>query len=101
MYQVDGEAILPLFIKTLKSIFRYDVSRYNKNSACEISFNFSKVPVLVLYYRNVWNEVELQIFQKLKTESIKGEDKYMLGKLKTWKEHIKTNFHGQDVVKKY
>ena len=29
------------------------------------------------------------------TESIKG--KYVYGKLKTWKERIKTNFHGQDV----
>ena len=25
------------------------------------------------------------------------EDRYSDGKLKTWKEHIRTNFHGQDV----
>ena len=31
------------------------------------------------------------------TEPIKGRDKYVHGKLKTWKERIKTNFHGQDV----
>ena len=30
------------------------------------------------------------------TEQIKGKDRYVHGKLKTWKEHIKTNFHGQD-----
>ena len=43
------------------------------------------------------NEVELQLFEKLTTEPIKGESKYMHGKLKMWKEHIKTNFHSQDV----
>ena len=36
-------------------------------------------------------------FEKLATELIKGEDKYVHGKLKMWKERIKTNFHGQDV----
>ena len=30
------------------------------------------------------------------TEPIKGKDRYVHGKLKTWKERIKTNFHGQD-----
>ena len=51
----------------------------------------------MLQYRKVWNEVELQLFEKLATEPIKGEGKYMDGKLKTWKERTKTNFHGQDV----
>ena len=37
--------------------------------------------------------------EKLTTDYIKGEAKYMHSKLRTWKEHIKTNFHGQDVVK--
>ena len=37
-YQVDG-ALLPLFIKTPKSIFSYGVSQYDKNSAYTISFN--------------------------------------------------------------
>ena len=31
------------------------------------------------------------------TEPIKREGKYVNGRLKTWKERIKTNFHGQDV----
>ena len=31
------------------------------------------------------------------TEQIKKEGRYIHGKLKTWKERIKTNFHGQDV----
>ena len=31
------------------------------------------------------------------TESIKREGRYVNGKLKKWKERIKTNFHGQDV----
>ena len=32
------------------------------------------------------------------TEVIKGGGRYVHGKLKTWKERIKTNFHGQDVL---
>ena len=31
------------------------------------------------------------------TEPIKGEGRYVHGKLKMWKESIKKNFHGQDV----
>ena len=30
-------------------------------------------------------------------ELIKGEGKYVYGKLKMWKERIKASFHGQDV----
>ena len=37
------------------------------------------------------------VFEKLATELKKGEGRYVHGKLKTWKERIKTNFHGQDV----
>ena len=44
-----------------------------------------------------FDEVEPQLFEKLVTEPIKKESKYVHGKLKTWKERIKTNFHGQDV----
>ena len=44
-----------------------------------------------------YNEVESQLFEKLATEPIKGEGKDVHGKLKMWKERIKTNFHGQDV----
>ena len=46
-------------------------------------------------YKKIWNEVESQLFEKLTTEPIKG--KYVHGKLKMWKERIKTNFHGQSV----
>ena len=41
--------------------------------------------------------MESQVFEKLVTGPIKGEGKYVHGKLKTWKDCIKTNFHGQDV----
>ena len=44
-----------------------------------------------------WNEVESLLFEKLATEPIKREGRYVNGKLKTWKERIKTNFHGQYV----
>ena len=96
-YQVNGETIIPLFIKTPKNIFTYGVSQYDKNSAYTMPFNVSEVPEWVLQYRNIWNEVESQLFEKLKTEPIKGEGKYMYGILKTWKERIRTNFPGQDV----
>ena len=62
-----------------------------------MSFNVSEAPEWVLQYRNIWNEVESQLFEKLATELIKGDGKYMHGKLKTWKYHIKADFHGQDV----
>ena len=45
--------------------------------------------------KNIWNEAELQLFEKPTTEPIKG--KHVHGKLKMWKERIKTNVHGQDV----
>ena len=48
-------------------------------------------------YKNIWNGVESQLFEKLATEPIKREGKYVHGNLKTWKECVKSNFHGQDV----
>ena len=42
-------------------------------------------------------EVESQLLEKMATEPIKREGRYVNDKLKTWKECIKTNFHGQDV----
>ena len=95
-YQVDGETIIPLFIKTPKNIFSYGVSRCDKNSSYTMSFNVSEAAEWVLQYRNIWNEVESQLFEKLATGLTKGEGKYVHGKLKMWNEHIKTSFHGQD-----
>ena len=48
-------------------------------------------------YEKVWNEVESHLFEKLATEPIEREGRYVHGKLKMLKECIKTNFHGQDV----
>ena len=45
-------------------------------------------------YKKIWNELDSQLFEKLATEPIKGRHVY--GKLKAWKERIKTNFHGQE-----
>ena len=95
-YQVDG-ALIPLVIKTLKNIFSYGVSQYDKNSAYTMSFNVSEAKEWVSQYKKIWNEVESQLFEKMATEPIKREGSYVNGKLKTWKERIKTNFHGQDV----
>ena len=95
-YQLDG-ALIPLFIKTPKNIFSYGVLQYNKNSVYTMSFNVSEKKEWVSQYKNIWNEVGSQLFEKLATEPIKREGKSVHGKLKTWKERIKTNFHGQDV----
>ena len=95
-YQVAG-ALIPVFIKTPKNIFSYGVSQYNKNSAYTMSFNASEEEVWETQYKKIWNEVESQLFEKMATEPIKREGRYVNGKLKTWKECIKTNFHGQDV----
>ena len=93
-YQVDG-APAPLFIKTPKNIFTYGVSQYDKNSAYTISFNFSEGKEWMSQYKKIWNEVESQLFEKLATEPIKGNN--VRGKLKTWKKEIRKIFHGQIV----
>ena len=62
-----------------------------------MSFNVYEEKEWVSQYKKIWNEVESQLFEKMATEPIKGEGRYAHGKLKTWKERIKTNFHGQDV----
>ena len=95
-YQADG-VLVPLFIKTPKNIFSNGVSQYDKNSAYTMSFNVSEEKAWKIQYEKIWNEVELHLFKKLVTEPIKRESKYVNGKLKTWKERIKTNFHSQDV----
>ena len=78
--QVDGETIIPLFIKTPKNIFSYGVSQYDKNSAYTMSFNVSEEKEWVSQYKKIWNEVESQLFEKLATEQIKGEGRYVYGK---------------------
>ena len=93
-YQVN-EAPIPWFIKTPKNKFSYGVSQHDKNSAYSMSFNVFEAKECVSQYRMIWNEIESRLFEKLTMEPIKG--KYVNGKLKMWKEHIKTNFHGQDV----
>ena len=96
-YQVD-EALIPLFINTPKNVFSYGMSQCNKSSAYTMSFNVSEVKEWVSQYKNIWNEVESQLFEKLTTGSVKREGRYVHGKLKMLKECIKTNFPGQYVT---
>ena len=63
-----------------------------------MSFTVSEAAEWVLQYRNIWNEVESQLFKKLVTGPIKGEGTYIHGNLKTWRDRIKTNFHGQEIL---
>ena len=73
------------------------MSQYHKNSVYTISFNVSEEKAWKTQYEKIWNEVESHLFEKLATELIKREGRYVNGKLKTWTERIKTNFHGRDV----
>ena len=93
-YQVDG-ALVPLFIKMPKNMFSHGVSQYDKKPAYTMSFNVFEEKEWTSQYKKILNEVKSELFEKLATEPIKG--KYVHGKLKTWKERIKTNFHSQDV----
>ena len=95
-YQVDG-ALMPLFIKTPKNIFSYVVSQYDKNSAYAMSFNVSEEKEWMSQYKKNWTRVESQLFEKMTAEPIKRDGRYVHGKLKSWKERIKTNFYVQDV----
>ena len=95
-YQVN-EALIPLFIKTPKDIFSYAVSQYDKNSAYTMSFNVSEEKASKTQYEEIWNEVKSQLFEKMATEPIKRGGRCVNGKLMTWKEGIKTNFHCQDI----
>ena len=62
-----------------------------------MSFNVSEEKEWVSQYKEIWNELESQLFEKMATEPITGKGRYVHGQLKMWKERIKTNFHGQDV----
>ena len=95
-YQADKETV-SLFIKIPKNIFSHGVSQYNKNSPYTMLFNVSEGKEWMAQYKKIWNEVESQLFENLATEPIIRKDRYVHGKLKMWKECIKTNFHGQDV----
>ena len=82
-YQVAEETIIPLFIKMSKKIFNYGVSQYDKNSAYTMSFNVSTEKEWVAQYKKIWNKVESQLFEKMATEPIKRQGKYIHGKFKT------------------
>ena len=73
------------------------MSQYDKNSAYTMLFNVSQAKEWVSQYKKICNEFESQLLDNLATEPIKGEGKYVYGRLKTWKERIKTNFHGQNI----
>ena len=91
-YQFDG-GLIPIVIRTPKNMFSYFVSQYDKISAYTMSFNVSKEKEWKSQYKKIWNEVGSPLFEKLVTEPIKGNN--VGGKLKAWKKHIKTKFHGQ------
>ena len=69
-----------MLIKTFRDIFSYGVSQYDKNSAYTMSFNVSEEREWVSQYKKILNEAESHLFEKLATEPIKGEGKYVHSK---------------------
>ena len=61
------------------------MSLYDKNSAYTMSYNVSEEKEWISQSKKIWNEVESQLFETLATELIKGDGRYIQGKLKTWK----------------
>ena len=84
-YQADG-ALIPLFINMPKETFSYGVSQYDKRSAYTMSFNVSEEKAWKNHYEKIWNEVESKLFERMATEPIKAESRYIHGKLKTHKD---------------
>ena len=74
--QLD-EALIPLSIKTTKNIFSYGVSQYIKNSVYTMSLNVCEEKAWKTQYEKIRNEVESHLFEKMVTEPIKGERKYI------------------------
>ena len=48
-----------------------------------MSFNVSTEKEWVAQYKKIWNKVESQLFEKMATEPIKRQGKYIHGKFKT------------------
>ena len=76
-YQIYGETIIQLCLKTWKSTFRYGVSQYNKNLAYTMSFNILRSGSR--YFNKETPRMRLSLFWKLKPEPLKREGKYPHG----------------------
>ena len=73
-------ALIPLLVKTSKNLIK------TLPIQCHLMFLRQKSGCL-----------NIKRFEKLMTELIKEEGKYIHGKLKVWKERISTSFHCEDV----
>ena len=92
-----SNGIIPLYIKTPKNVFSNGVRQYGENSAYTMSFDLNAYKDWVEKYKLVWDRAEQQIFQCLTKDPAK-KDRYVNGKLKTWKEKITTGFRGKSVL---
>ena len=92
-----SNGIIPLYIKTPKNVFSNGVRQYSDNSAYTMSFDLDAHKDWLEKHKLVWDRAEQQIFQRLAKDPV-NKDRYVNGKLKTWKEEISTNFHGKSVT---
>ena len=91
-----SNGIIPLYIKTSKNIFSNGVRQYSENSAYMMGFDLDGHKDWLEKYELAWNRVGQKMFQCFTKDPV-NKDRYVNGKLKTWKEKISTNFHGKDV----
>ena len=91
-----SNGIIPLYIKTPKNVFSNGVGQYSKNSTYTMSFDLDAHKDWLEKYKLVRDRAEQQIFQRLAKDPV-NKDRYVNGKLKTWKEELSTNFHGKSV----
>ena len=78
-------------------MFSYGVTQYSENSAWKIGFNLEVRQKWVNDYRKIWKAVEEQLFVTYASECVK-EGCYLHRKVKVWKDKIRTNFHGKEIL---
>ena len=86
--------ITDIFTIDVKKVVVSDNVSCNNGKDCRYFVGYqvdvALIPLFIKTSKNIFSHGVSQYDKK-------GEGKYVHGKLKMWKEHIKTNFHGQDV----
>ena len=94
-YNIDGK-IIPLRIKTSKSVFSYGVQKNSETSKLCMCFNLEGYDEWIDKYEKIWKAVEEQIFQCL-TANVVKKGKYINSKLNMYGDKIAVSYHGKEV----
>ena len=91
--------ITDIFTIDVNKVIASDKVSCNNGKDCRYIVGYQVDGALVQLFintpKNIFNYGMSQYDKN--SEPIKGEGRYVHGKLKMWKERIKTDFHGQDV----